>query len=107
MLLDCFVIEKQDNWKKTLEEYEKEGIISSFIAELENTKTIWQMLEKIGPHGKFIDLGSGDGKVVLLASNFAKKAVGIEWDSELHSIAVNLAGKLGAKNAEFINGDFK
>ncbi|MBI4439554.1 class I SAM-dependent methyltransferase [Candidatus Woesearchaeota archaeon] len=71
-----------------------------------DTKTIWQVLEKIGPHGKFIDLGSGDGKVVLLASNFAKKAVGIEWDSELHSIAVNLAAKLGAKNAEFINGDF-
>ena len=41
-----FVIEKQDNWKKTLEEYEKEGIISSFIAELENTKTIWQKSKK-------------------------------------------------------------
>lgn len=40
-----FIIEKQEGWKKTLEEYKKEGIISSFITELENTKKIWQKSE--------------------------------------------------------------
>lgn len=41
-----FIIEKQDDWYKTLNEYKKEGIISSLIKELENTKKIWHKSEK-------------------------------------------------------------
>lgn len=41
-----FVIEKQDSWLKTLQEYEKEGIIISFVEELENTKKTWKKSEK-------------------------------------------------------------
>ena len=33
----------------------------------------------------FLDLGSGDGKVVMIASLFCKNAEGVEVDSFLHS----------------------
>ena len=41
-----FVVGKQDDWLKTLQEYEKEGILISFAEELENTKKIWKRSEK-------------------------------------------------------------
>ena len=41
-----FVLESQDDWLKTLQEYEKEGILLSFAEELENTKKIWKKSEK-------------------------------------------------------------
>ncbi|MEK7603694.1 MAG: hypothetical protein AAB461_01060 [Patescibacteria group bacterium] len=41
-----FVIESQDNWLKTLQEYEKEGIILGFVEELENTKKTWKKSDK-------------------------------------------------------------
>ncbi|HLC64894.1 MAG TPA: class I SAM-dependent methyltransferase [Candidatus Nanoarchaeia archaeon] len=72
-----------------------------------DSKTAWEILSKIGRHGKFIDLGSGDGKIVMLASQFAKKAVGIEFDSELHGKALDIARKLNIRNIELINGDFQ
>ncbi|MFC1768340.1 hypothetical protein ACFLZX_01125 [Nanoarchaeota archaeon] len=72
-----------------------------------DTKTIYELLSKIGRHNSFIDLGSGDGKVVLLASMFAKKAVGIEYDPELHSKASEILKKLNARNTQLINDDFK
>ena len=37
-----FVIEKQESWLKTLEEYKKEGLISNFVAELKDTKSGWE-----------------------------------------------------------------
>lgn len=52
----------------------------------------------------FIDLGSGDGKVVLIASLFTK-AAGIEFDGDLHKKAVEIMDRLKLK-AELIKGDF-
>lgn len=37
-----FVIEKRENWRKTLEEYKKEGLISNFVVELKDTKNGWE-----------------------------------------------------------------
>ena len=37
-----FVIEKQGDWLRTLDEYKKNGILTNFISELENTKKIWE-----------------------------------------------------------------
>lgn len=54
----------------------------------------------------FIDLGSGDGKVVLIASLFCKRAVGIEIDQELHQKAMEMKNKLLIPNAIFYNNDF-
>jgi tRNA1(Val) A37 N6-methylase TrmN6 len=52
----------------------------------------------------FIDLGSGDGRVVLIASLFTS-AAGIEYDAELHRKAVEIREKLKIK-ANLIRGDF-
>ncbi len=54
----------------------------------------------------FVDLGSGDGKVVLIASLFCKRAVGIEMDNELHQKALEIQRKLSIPNAIFYNNDF-
>ncbi|MBS3176163.1 hypothetical protein J4457_02915 [Candidatus Woesearchaeota archaeon] len=53
----------------------------------------------------FIDLGSGDGKVVLLASLFTK-ATGIEHDKDLHAVAEHIRKHFKLPNANFINGNY-
>ena len=57
-------------------------------------------------HKSFIDLGSGDGKVVLIASLFCDRAVGIEIDNELFQKSVEMQIKLNRPNAIFLNNDF-
>ena len=59
---------------------------------------------KLQQYKNFIDLGSGDGKVVLIASLFVK-ATGIEFDKELVKTGVKIRDELKLK-AEFIKGDF-
>lgn len=41
-----FVIEDQESWNKTLSEYQKAGLLNSFIAELENNKKSWKSGDK-------------------------------------------------------------
>jgi len=69
---------------------------------------IYEAFEKLKLHKfkSFIDLGSGDGKVVLIASLFCKRAVGIEIDNELHHKALEIQHKLSISNAIFYNNDF-
>jgi len=52
----------------------------------------------------FADLGSGDGRAVLLAA-LHTRATGIEADPELVAAARGLAAELGLARAEFIQGD--
>ncbi|MEW5911896.1 MAG: hypothetical protein AB1814_05025 [Thermodesulfobacteriota bacterium] len=52
----------------------------------------------------FADLGSGDGRVVLLASLFTQ-ATGIEADPELCQAGARMAEKLGLSRARFICAD--
>jgi protein-L-isoaspartate O-methyltransferase len=59
---------------------------------------------KLNNHNKFIDLGSGDGRAVVLASLFTD-ATGIEYDKELHAHSRRLA-KTACSKAKLINGDF-
>lgn len=67
---------------------------------------IFELFKKIQLQNfrNFIDLGSGDGKVVLTASLFTN-AAGIEHDAELHKKAVEIKDKLKLK-ANLIQGDF-
>lgn len=53
---------------------------------------------------KFIDLGSGDGKVALLASLFTS-STGIEIDPELHEKAIDIRDSLGL-NCNLIKKDY-
>ena len=52
----------------------------------------------------FVDLGSGDGRVVFLAALFTK-ATGIEADEELHDMAVQIKEELGI-DCTLIHGDY-
>src|SRR3989338_3319165 len=53
----------------------------------------------------FIDLGSGDGKITLIASLFCREAHGVEIDPELFEKSVEMASKLNIQNASFHNKD--
>lgn len=57
-------------------------------------------------HTSFIDLGSGDGKAVLIAALFCKRAVGIELDNSLFRKSLEMQKKLNIPNAIFHNSDF-
>ena len=59
---------------------------------------------KLQNYKKFIDLGSGDGNVVMVASLFTD-ATGIEFDGELHKVAKKLQKELGIK-ATLKKGDY-
>jgi protein-L-isoaspartate O-methyltransferase len=67
---------------------------------------IYSLFNRIRLHEykNFIDIGSGDGKVVLIASLFTK-ATGVEIDDELHQKALQIRDNLKLK-AEFIKGDY-
>ena len=54
----------------------------------------------------FLDIGSGDGKVVLIAALFCQNAEGVEIDNFLHNKAVEIQRKFGINNAVFHNKDF-
>ena len=62
------------------------------------------------PNLKFIDLGSGDGRVVFFASLFGVDATGIEFDPDLYQISLNamknLSDIVDPQRIQFIKGDF-
>jgi len=64
---------------------------------------IYEIFKKLGlgQHKTFVDLGSGDGKVVLIASLFCKRAVGVEIDDELFRKSLQMQQNLGIGNAVF------
>ena len=61
---------------------------------------------KLGKFKNFLDIGSGDGKVVLTASLFCKNAEGVEIDKSLHDKAVQIKNKLKINNVILHNKDF-
>ena len=61
---------------------------------------------KLEKFKNFLDIGSGDGKVVLIASLFCRNAEGIEIDKFLHGKAVEIKNKFEISNAFFHNKDF-
>ena len=58
----------------------------------------------------FCDLGSGDGRVVLMASLFGmKKAVGVEFDNWLHKVSLHMRNHIDLDHfwkTKFIRDDF-
>ena len=60
----------------------------------------------LGKFKNFLDLGSGDGKVTLIAAMFCKNAVGVEYDPILSGKAHEIKQKLKVDNVSFINDDF-
>ncbi len=68
--------------------------------------TVFQFFRKVNleKYDCFVDLGSGDGRVVLLASLFTD-AVGVEGDEELVELSHEIREELGL-DAEFHCEDF-
>lgn len=60
---------------------------------------------KLNKYKNFIDLGSGDGKIVLIASLFGVNVTGIEFDKDLIKTSIKIRDELKLKT-EFIQGDF-
>ena len=69
---------------------------------------VYEAFKKIKLHRfkNFLDIGSGDGKVVLIASLFCQNAEGIEIDNFLHKKSMEIQQKFNIKNAAFHNKDF-
>lgn len=69
---------------------------------------VYEMFKKIKLHKfkNFLDIGSGDGKIVLIAALFCKNAEGIEIDDFLHNKALQMQSKFGFENVTFHNKDF-
>lgn len=69
---------------------------------------VFEAFKKIKLHNfrSFLDLGSGDGRVVLIASLFGVKSVGIEVDNGLFMKSLELQRKLSIPSAIFYNNDF-
>ena len=69
---------------------------------------VYEAFSRIGlqKFRNFLDIGSGDGKVVLIASLFCRSAEGIEIDNFLHNKAEEIRKKFGITNAVFHNKDF-
>jgi SAM-dependent methyltransferase len=67
---------------------------------------VWDLFELVDLTGyrHFCDLGSGDGRAVLLAALFTR-ATGIEADPGLVEVARGLGQELGLARADFICGD--
>ncbi|MFC1741629.1 hypothetical protein ACFL3V_03785 [Nanoarchaeota archaeon] len=71
---------------------------------------VFELFKQIGlqKHKSFIDLGSGDGIIVAIASLFTQ-ATGIEVDPNLHKAAEEMKEKLKAKytlkNADYLEED--
>jgi SAM-dependent methyltransferase len=64
----------------------------------------------VRPGARFLDLGSGDGRVVFMAAAMGARATGIEFDRKLHRMALDARGRLGdvvdVDRAVLKRGDF-
>ena len=63
----------------------------------------WVSLDR---YSYFVDLGSGDGRVVAVASLFTR-AAGIEIDPELYRLSLQLKDILKLDNVSLYRGDFR
>ncbi len=66
-------------------------------ARIDDIHEIFEKL-RLEKYKKFIDLGSGDGRVVLMAATYTS-AEGVELDDELFATALRMQKKLGTENA--------
>lgn len=66
---------------------------------------VFEIFKKLAVNGRFIDLGSGDGKVVMIASQFYDSVTGVECDEELVKVSEDMSVKLKIES-EFVCDDY-
>jgi protein-L-isoaspartate O-methyltransferase len=78
-------------------------------------KVLHRVFEKLNlkPHYRFLDAGSGDGRVAFLATLFCDEVVAIEADPTMHFIATRklekypfLKGRLVVLKDDYLNHNF-
>ena len=85
-----------------LTKHHEKGVWAPSIA-----KEVYKIIERVGDKNKvFLDLGSGDGLVVMISSLFFKEAIGVEIDREFFSISKKMNEKLGFPNVRLVYDDF-
>src|SRR6266850_7469211 len=63
-------------------------------------------MAQVGPNDSHMDLGSGDGKIVIAAAKRGAKALGIEYNPDMVKLAQDNAQKAGvAERASFRRAD--
>ncbi len=63
-------------------------------------------MAKVTPKDYVIDLGSGDGRLVITAAKRGARALGIEYNPEMVAFSKRLAAKEGfAEKVQFVQGD--
>jgi hypothetical protein len=113
---DIIRVEKFNELRQKYEEFYKSFYEKGSIPVGDTEKGIWGAaitdhlfeffkLINLEKYKTFVDLGSGDGKVVLIASLFGVKATGIEFDKDLIETSIKTREELKL-DAEFIQGDF-
>jgi len=78
------------------------------VSHIETLHELFQQIE-LQKHAHLLDLGSGDGRVCIVASLFGVKATGIECDDWLTNTALDMKRKLGIQTGEsvtFLNKNF-
>lgn len=78
------------------------------VTHLHPLQELFQNIE-INKYNHLLDLGSGDGRVVLLASLFGIKATGVEFDDWLLNCSLDIKRKLDLphfENVKFLKEDF-
>jgi SAM-dependent methyltransferase len=64
-------------------------------------------MANVGPDDYVVDLGSGDGRIVIAAAQRGARALGIEFDPALVQASRESAARAGvADRAAFVQGDF-
>ena len=63
-------------------------------------------LAKVTPDDLVVDLGSGDGRMVIAAAKRGARALGVEFNPEMVKLSRQLAGEAGVGDrATFVEGD--
>jgi protein-L-isoaspartate O-methyltransferase len=89
---------------------DKPGEVEKLAPYYPTPETIVQKMLQLGAlkaGEKMFDLGSGDGRIVIMAAEkFHANAVGVEWDKELFRQSMDKIQSLRLqKSAKIINGD--
>jgi histone methylation protein DOT1 len=109
--MDQKFLEIENEYSKFYNTFFKKGVMPNFSTKMGTWSAavsdyVYSFFKdfSLEKYKSFVDLGSGDGKVVLIASLFTK-AQGIEFDEKLFEKSIELQHKLRL-NSSFVNSDF-
>lgn len=110
-------LEKYNELKKAYDAYGNSLLRQGKLLYKDTEKGIWGITPcedlfnlfikiELEKYKTFLDIGSGDGRAVLMAALFVANAAGIEIDDELIRVSNEIKEKLKIKNAVFLKKDF-